>query len=233
MYPSTFLVSTLFTFAVTAAPVTDPSTSRDQCGPKVQIPGDPIDTCHEQPTLLEAGASPGAYGITPIAGAGQSYNNVDCEPVIAELCKTMSAPDVMLGKWYFHTDHTSDIDTFGDCQMGFYLPALKDAAPKPATVGEDGNKGNQCKNILGAIRWAARHRSGYRTELKAETMNLVNPPVGVEGMWPLTEGDAEGTDGKINFRRPLATVRLYIFTISTTLTHILPHEFCLHCGDSN
>lgn len=228
MYPFTFLVSTLFTITVTAAPVIGPSPSRDQCGPKVQIPGDPIDTCREQPTLLEADASPGAYSITPIADAVQSYKTEDCEPAITELCKTMSAPDVMLGKWYFHTGQASDVPTFGDCQMGFYLPALEDAAPKPATVGEDGNNGNQCKNILGAIRWAARDRSGYRTELKAETVNLVNPPVGVEGMWPLTEGDAERTDGKVNFHRSRATVPLYIFTILITLTHISQHRFYLY-----
>ena len=225
MYAFTFLVSTLFTFTCTpalAAPVEGTPPARDRCGPKVQNPGDPVDTCHEQPNLLEAGLSPGAYSITPISGAPTIYNNVDCDPVIAQLCKTMSAPDVTLGRWYFHTDHTPRNNTFGDCQMGFYLPALKDAAPKPATVGEDGNNGNQCKNILGAIRWAARDSTGHRTDLKAETVNLVKPPVGVEGMWPLTEDDAERTDGKINFRLSRATFPLYIFTASFSLTHISP-----------
>ncbi|KAL8905346.1 MAG: hypothetical protein Q9207_002694 [Kuettlingeria erythrocarpa] len=196
MYRLTTLASTLLAVGViNAAPLTTPPPNGDQCGPTVQIPGDPADTCKGQPILASPGASPGAYSITPVPAADRSmqYNPSTCDPVIDELCKSMARADVTLGKWYFHTNEVGNTA----CQMGFYLPAQEGAAPKPATVGEDGNTGNQCENILGAIRWAARDRSGVFTDLAAETVNLVKPPVGVEGMWGM-DGDEvmERTDGQ-------------------------------------
>ncbi len=198
MYPLTTLASALLALAVTnAAPLTTPPPNGDQCGPTVQIPSDPADTCKEQPTLNSPDASPGAYSITPtmsLEGPSTPYDPSTCDPVIDELCKTMARPNVTLGKWYFSSNDGED--EYG-CQMGFYLPSLEGAAPKPATVGEDGNNGNQCKNILGAIRWAARGQPVVSTDFGAETVNLVTPPAGVEGMWPMRGDQSRGrTDGK-------------------------------------
>ncbi|KAL8648675.1 MAG: hypothetical protein Q9226_005899 [Calogaya cf. arnoldii] len=195
MHRLTILASTLLTLAVNAAPL-GAAPKHDACGPDTQIPSDPRDTCKEQPTILGLGAKPGAYNITSTevpGGYGQIYDNVECDPVIAKLCNLMSFDNITLGKWYFDTA----VGRYGTCQMGFYLPKEKGAAPKPATVWEDGNNGNQCKNILGAIRWAAKSTSPPITSrFNAETVNLVKPPVGVEGMWPLTEGTTERSDGQ-------------------------------------
>lgn len=81
--------------------------------------------------------------------------------------------------------------------MGFYLPALESAAPKPRTVGEDPNNRNQRKNILGAMRASPL---AYKTDLRAATVNLVKPSVKVGGVWALKDaGNAEATDGKFDF----------------------------------
>ncbi|KAI4183758.1 MAG: hypothetical protein LQ346_006240 [Caloplaca aetnensis] len=231
----TTVASALLALAViNAAPLTTPPPNGDQCGPTVQIPGDPADTCKAQPTLVPPGGSPGAYSITPIAsivGPSTRYDPSTCDPVIDELCKTMAGANVTLGKWYFSSNEgtnegTNEVGGPYGCQMGFYLPAQEGAAPKPATVGEDGNAGNQCKNILGAIRWAARGQPVTSTDFGAETVNLVMPPVGVEGMWPMLGDQNRGrTDGKypdcLLSLPPHSLSHIYTYPLSRTNTHSL------------
>ncbi|KAL8846782.1 MAG: hypothetical protein Q9221_008147 [Calogaya cf. arnoldii] len=193
----TILASTLLTLTVTAAPSTAVAPKHDPCGPIIQIPGDPANTCNEAPVPIGADASPGAYSITPIPQRfPEGYNSATCDPVINELCKIMSSADVTLGRWYFQTN---DAQTH-ECQMGFYLPAIEGAALRPKTVGEDPENGNQCKKILGAIAKAAEVPFPLTTYInsnfQAQTVNLVKRPINMEGMWPSIEGIQEPFDGQ-------------------------------------
>ncbi|KAL8668758.1 MAG: hypothetical protein Q9168_006627 [Polycauliona sp. 1 TL-2023] len=216
MYRLTLLVSAVLTVAVTAAP-TDPAPAKfDKCGPPdpaAQWPNDPKDTCLAQPTLVPAGSGNGAYSIVPINVDGNSvldYDNTACDAVIDKLCEIMSFPNVTSGKWYFQTNKVVTDDDSSACQMGFKLPSAVGAAPKPVTNAQDGNHGNQCKNILGAIRWAARGSTHGITSFKAETVNVQHLPFGVEGMWPLRvpEEDPQYWDNPVNMEG-YASVGLY------------------------
>ncbi|KAL8852464.1 MAG: hypothetical protein Q9221_002694 [Calogaya cf. arnoldii] len=194
----TILASALFTVAVTAAPTTISPSKNDKCGPKDQIPSDPADTCIEVLKPIEPGNSPTAYNITPIARREpEAYDPATCDRVINKLSARMSS--AKLGKWYFSLkmakSHTHK------CQMGFFLPPMKDAAPRPTSKGKDPKNGNQCKNILMAIAKAGESKLPGRTNLRAQEMILAKWLVGVLGMWPEEKGSEEmgPFDGRFDF----------------------------------
>ncbi|KAL8668704.1 MAG: hypothetical protein Q9168_006673 [Polycauliona sp. 1 TL-2023] len=182
----------------------------DECGPKVQGPKDPKDSCDTKPELATNGAS--SFNISSSFGehgwdmAGTLFRwQLLCGPVVTKICNDMQLNTTVAGQWYFATSPTGQGPFLqGDtCQVGFWLPnqdplstpgkqdpgssvkravaSSPDAAPKPSA--------KQCSTIIGAMVSAAdantEHWSGA-------SINLSENPGDACGRYTLPGGHDTG-----------------------------------------
>jgi len=196
MHFATVLISSVLAVAVTAAstaqapapvaPAPVPAApapslpSPDNCGPKIQLPSDPTDTCLAGPAKVD---SPSAYGIFGLSNsftfAGFDWSI--CHPVVDMVCDAMAKPETASGTWSFTTSQVHLDYANPACQMGFYLPSDPAAAPKPSPA--------QCRNIFGSMLNAAEY-SGWRWF--GSTVNLAVNPATAAGQFALPGGSGTG-----------------------------------------
>ena len=99
-----------------------PTHSFDPCGPLVQDPSTPSDTCDRAITLATA---PSAYGALLLNdGSGRNVTWDNCLPVIYDACAAINTSSTPVGKWNW-------IDPGSECVMGFWLPQYNGSAPTP------------------------------------------------------------------------------------------------------
>lgn len=172
MYLPTVILSSLFTLAVSAAPVNTTVESpqkHDNCGPQVQIPSDPADTCAAPP------ANDGTAGAFNVVGLQDrflftGFDWTICAPLVNTTCDIMDNAATANGAWHFSTSQV-ELD-YGSpaCQMGFWLPGDPAAARKPSK--------SQCWNIFTTMVHHSQY-SGWKWY--GASINLKTYPAGQEG----------------------------------------------------
>lgn len=185
MYFITIIISSILALTVTAIPTASPPAGGDQCGPTVQIPSDPKETCSAGPSPISLGSS-ATFGIAPLSnGKFKNFDKTICGPVVTTICNIMANSSTMNGTWYFSTSHVPFNNRDQACQMGFYLPSDPGAAPRPLPP--------QCQNIFSSIQSAFTWGSTRMiSDWYGATVNLkVNPATGL-GQFPLPGGSGTG-----------------------------------------
>ncbi|KAG7008647.1 hypothetical protein G7Y79_00004g012310 [Physcia stellaris] len=177
-----FLVSSIVTLSLTHSPFAQALAARapDACGPKVSQADDPKDTCSTKPLIAQ---TPETFGITVNTTTDSKTHAVDwatCDPLIAEICEDMFAPDMKMNIWTFRTTSPIQTDvTKPPCTMGFWIPAEPDRAKAAGTITSTGAASNpkdpqaQCKNIYRAMLDAAASQSPKSV---LTSINLVEKP---------------------------------------------------------
>lgn len=184
-------MSAVLAVAATAAPTaqapgpapaapTPPSPSPDNCGPKIQVPSDPTDTCLAGPAKVD---SPSAYGILGLSNrfVFANFDWTICHPVVDMVCDAMAKPETASGTWSFKTSQVHLDYGSPACQMGFYIPSDPAAAPKPSPA--------QCRNTFGSMLNAAEY-SGLKWF--GSTVNLAVNPATAAGQFALPGGSGTG-----------------------------------------
>lgn len=93
-----FLVSSIVTLSLTHSPFAQALAARapDACGPKVSQADDPKDTCSTKPLIAKTTET---FGITVNTTTDSKTHAVDwatCDPLIAEICEDMFAPNMKM-----------------------------------------------------------------------------------------------------------------------------------------
>ncbi|KAL9578599.1 MAG: hypothetical protein Q9212_005613 [Teloschistes hypoglaucus] len=188
--PTPLLISALFASLVTSAPA-EPLAGRDACGPTIQLPTDPKDTCTALPTVS---TSPGAYNINLVPLKDQGSSSISpnasawnvCDVGISALCDG-SLKSASSDAWHFTTgfENTSGLRQ-SPCQVGFWMPGAEGAASKPSTA--------HCRNVFGALKDASANMGGNQ----GATVNLAGNPALQPGQsFALPDGSGTG-----EFARP-------------------------------
>ncbi|KAL8871227.1 MAG: hypothetical protein Q9174_002895 [Haloplaca sp. 1 TL-2023] len=184
MYTTIFLIS-IFSLT-TASPLATPPPGKDQCGPTIQIAGDPPNTCF--PATPALGGNP-IFDITPLNESHNStYDWHSCDTLIEKACTDMLDISIPNDKWKFYTTPsiTDGKDTFTStsCQLAWYVNGGYMEAPRPV---------ENCRNIFGAIRdWG---QESNKTPLKTwigASINLKEWPSRQEGQWWSTNDVIDG-----------------------------------------
>ena len=188
---SAALASILISYT-NAAPSTGPARTPDKCGPLIQNPGDPTDTCTSKPLTVTRPAAfgvlgfvPDLPGFSPADGDAQipfPYDWSSCNPTVTQVCAAMTAPDVQKNTWHF-INGPSDTPKQGDlpCQMGFWLPSDPNAAAIPLE--------NQCEVIFNtAVSACAAENPNWG----GATINLATNPAGQPNQLLLPNGKGTG-----------------------------------------
>lgn len=178
------ILASLLSVHVLAAPQDAKATLNrgpDRCGPEIQIPIDPLDTCLATP---EPVASTSAFGILGIGNDQPYYYDwAACSDELVNMtCDTMVHPDAEFDKWYF-VKGPADFPVAGTspCSMGFWLPA-DPLASQPTVSRTPEQVLAQCKNIFGTL---ARAVASQTPDLAGGTINLVKNPSRQVGQYPL------------------------------------------------
>ena len=165
-----------------ASPISQPLLDGDQCGPTVQIPTDPEDTCTTEPNYKSE-----AYSIKGLDfKSRQGWDWTVCAPIIEQACTEM-ADDTKTpaGHWYFYSTPPKYYQQYPDltipttaCQLAWYVDAGPDVAPKPA--------GN-CRKILTAMMQRGKDSEQMRYETFTQevgfSINLKTWPSRQENQW--------------------------------------------------
>ena len=153
----------------------------DKCGPEIQIPSDPLDTCLAAP---EPAASTSAFGILGLGnGLPYYYDWAACSTeLVDKICDTMVRTNTTFDAWHFE-EGPHDFPKAGNnaCQMGFWLPSdPKASQPTVSRIPEEVLA--QCKNIFGTLAKAVASQS---PDLAGGTINLVENPSRQPGQYIL------------------------------------------------
>ena len=93
------LVSSFLALSVGAVPV---DSAPDACGPKVQNPDDPQDSCFTKPPTVDSAAPFGVIGSllsgAPSGSKAFSYDWATCNPVVNLVCNQMFAANFSTGR---------------------------------------------------------------------------------------------------------------------------------------
>lgn len=107
---------------------------KDPCGPVIQDALDPTipdDTCTAD---IIYSPSPVTYGASLYNdGSGLNINYDNCDPVVLEVCASITDPRTPVGVWNW-------TGAGSQCTMGFWLPEYSGAAPRSTT--------EQCQNQI-------------------------------------------------------------------------------------
>ncbi|KAI4199901.1 MAG: hypothetical protein LQ346_002487 [Caloplaca aetnensis] len=188
----------------------------DPCGPEVQIPGDPRNSCGEPPAIV---TSPSSYGILgqsdEYKGSGTHPNWSACNQTIATACARLAAVDTAAGQWYFQTGaYNSPNEGDGACQIGFWLPRDNLDPQNPLSNPKAAVKPSQpqCESTLSAVVEAAE--AGYpKKDWVRASVNLVKFPSAQPGQWRGIASNelpgGEGTGAQVNGGYPSYVLALW------------------------
>lgn len=96
---------------------------RDPCGPAIQGPNLPKNTCNH---TIDRVTAPSIYGaLLSNDGTGLEITWYNCIPVVYDVCTAFNASDTPVGVWNW-------TDPGSGCVMGFWLPPYNGSAPKPS-----------------------------------------------------------------------------------------------------
>ena len=111
-----------FTLLLLAATVPT-AYSHDPCGPLIQGPNVPNNTCN---TTINLVTKPSVYGALLLNdGSGLNVTWYNCLPVVFDACTAITAPSTPTGAWNW-------TDPGSQCVMGFWLPQYNGSAPLPS-----------------------------------------------------------------------------------------------------
>ena len=98
MYRTAFLISLLLSLGVSAAQKVQPPPAGDQCGPTVQVPTDPKDSCKTKPAVVNAAAAFGILESNGLPGGGPGiYDWANCDATVNLICDEMKSPNGSFG----------------------------------------------------------------------------------------------------------------------------------------
>lgn len=100
-----------------------PSTqSFDPCGPLVQDPITPNNTCSRTVSLVTGPSAYGALLLNDGSGLNVTWDN--CLTVVFDVCAAINSSLTPVGRWNW-------TDPGSQCVMGFWLPQYNGSAPRP------------------------------------------------------------------------------------------------------
>lgn len=144
--------------------------SPDQCGPQIQFPSDPKDTCDTAPVVSTSPEAFGIYGLPTSNASVFNYDWSNCSFAISIACNRLVSNDTANGNWVFETGLDDGVENAPkSCQIGFYLPPGPEDATTPAALRPTLE---QCENILNTAVSAAENN----THWFGATINLRTNP---------------------------------------------------------
>ncbi|KAL8684550.1 MAG: hypothetical protein Q9224_006280 [Gallowayella concinna] len=198
----------------------NPPPGKDQCGPTIQVPGDPVNTCAPA-TPDPEGGNP-IFGITPISPPGNppNLNWHVCDDLVERTCQRMTSATLIEGRcddlvpptcqrptyeppiegeWYFDTSVSTGLkpNTFLTCQVSFWVEADVNAAKQ--------KDNEQCKHIFQTMLLAAAASQtwgGASINLKSNPDSRQMPGA------PLALPNGSGTGSQYNSGYPSYVIQL-------------------------
>ncbi|KAL9005117.1 MAG: hypothetical protein Q9188_002087 [Gyalolechia gomerana] len=209
-------IASFLVLSVHAAPQAPPDVedqtprSPDKCGPLVQIPNDPLDTCESTPPLVPAAAPFGILGsTTKLEGINSTREAAQgwevCSATVVDICYQMGLEETLANSWLFFARANDDLTS--RCQIGIWLPrddigrnspAYRNGRPlallsKPEAARKPTQ--GQCEKILNAVvaAGADNARGGTDKRWTGASINLKFGPRGQPGQkYQVVDGKGTG-----------------------------------------